>query len=319
MVSPDPSRENPTRLFRAFAEAEINLPYLTCVRNDASWGIHFIVDQKDRDRACGLLNESFAGAGAHAVACVILSLFPHRSNPEIVGSLFEALGREGVTPDALAHSPSAISIVLNDKDLNRASSALFGPFTFGAYRTPEDWKLAQKGKEQLYKEVVASYQEQRPKVYGLECREGQALIELPLGDRSMTRFGDPFKAFARMGFVLNFMTTCPCPEETSDKLVFCLPVPTDAAPARIFETECPGMEPHTRTDVAVFHMNGPHFGDRYGVASELFSAFEAHDIELLGLSCSIASISGVLPAEQIQRAVQAIQACFEVPSVTHKP
>jgi len=32
----------------------------------------------------------------------------------------------------------------------------FEPFTFSAYQTPDDWKLAQEGKEQLYKEVVAT-------------------------------------------------------------------------------------------------------------------------------------------------------------------
>ena len=76
----------------------------------------------------------------------------------------------------MANSPSAISTVLEEHLLIQASSALFGPFAFGAYRTPADWKLAQKGKEQLFKEVIATYQEKHPKTYGLEYQDHQELF-----------------------------------------------------------------------------------------------------------------------------------------------
>ena len=62
-------------------------------------------------------------------------------------------------------------------------------------------------------------------------------------------------------------------------------------------------------------MIGPHFGDRYGIASELLTALDCAHIDLLGLSCSIASIAGMVPAEQIHDTIQAVQGCFEVPSV----
>jgi aspartokinase len=70
--------------------------------------------------------------------------------------------------------------------------------------------------------------------------------------------------------------------------------------------------------VAVFSMNGPHFGDRYGVASELLAAFEENKIDILCLSCTIASISGVVHSSQLEATIGTIEKCFEVPAVIRK-
>ena len=75
----------------------------------------------------------------------VLSVFPHRRNPEISARLFEAFEQQSLEPDALANSPSTISVVLKQDLIDSASHALFEPFTFSAYQTPEDWKLAQEG------------------------------------------------------------------------------------------------------------------------------------------------------------------------------
>ncbi|MBW1804949.1 MAG: hypothetical protein JRJ06_01000, partial [Deltaproteobacteria bacterium] len=47
-------------------------------------------------------------------------------------------------------------------------------------------------------------------------------------------------------------------------------------------------------------------------------AFEDNGIELLGLSCTIASITGVVPSTQLDPAIRAVQNCFEVPNVIKK-
>jgi aspartokinase len=74
----------------------------------------------------------------------------------------------------------------------------------------------------------------------------------------------------------------------------------------------------TISPVATFAMNGPHFGDRYGIASELLFALNKEEVGLLGMNCSIASIIGVVPSPQIQSGIHALQKCFEVPSVSKK-
>jgi hypothetical protein len=70
--------------------------------------------------------------------------------------------------------------------------------------------------------------------------------------------------------------------------------------------------------MAVFSMNGPHFGDRYGIAKELPLAFMQENIDFPGLNCTIASIPGIVSSHHIESATHAIQTCFEVPSISKK-
>jgi aspartokinase len=265
----------------------------------------------------GLLKET----GTRAIQdpkSVILSIFPHKNDPEITGSLLAALGNEGEGPKAWANSPSAISIVMKEDHLNRASAALFGPFSFSAYRTPEDWKLAQKGKEKLYKEVVASYQEKQPKIYGLSVQENQELVQIEADEADMGRLGKAFEEFGRLGLNLTFLTTGPCQDPGKGLLAFCLPRSEEPSLSGVVK----GIVTHTvaenRSPVATFSMNGPHFGDRYGIASGLISIFQNNGIELLGLNCTIASIIGVVPSEQTESAIEALQAYFEIPTIIRK-
>ena len=48
------------------------------------------------------------------------------------------------------------------------------------------------------------------------------------------------------------------------------------------------------------------------------NALDKAGIQTMGLNCTIASITGVVPAGQIDDAVEAIQGCFEVPSIIRK-
>ena len=280
--------------------------------------MNILAESPDAMRLSRLIEENFEKKSTPSPKSVILSIFPHKRNPEITGTLFEAFSREGVEPEAMANSPSAISVVLKEDALNKASSALFGPFSFSAYRTPEDWKLTQKGKEQLYKEVVASYQEQRPKVYGLEYQDRQELVRVKLNSRNLGDFGISFKKFSSLGLRLTFLATDPCEEEEMEKVVFCLPSAEDDSHGEIMSEIPSWIDTGSIDPVATFSMNGPHFGDRYGIVTELLTSFEKNGIDLLGLSCTIASITGAVPSPHLKTAIQAIQACFDVPTVIEK-
>ncbi len=318
LLSHDQSRDFPSRLLQAVAEKKINLPYLTCVKDGQAYGLNMLVDASSGEKICGLISNLFQGLRPEATESAILSIFPHRNNPEITGSLFQAFGRNRIEPDAVANSPSATSVVLKASILEQASRALFGPFSFGAYRTPADWKLAQKGKEKLYKEVVASYQEQRPKVYGLEYQKGQELVNISFDKKRMADVGASFRELANRGANINFLATRACDRDNEDHLLFCIPSTGTASITEILNGAVQKEKIWCMAPVATFSMNGPHFGDRYGIASELLQAFLEKGIDVIGLSCTIASITGVVPSEQVERAVESIQSCFEVPSIIKK-
>ncbi|MBN2122692.1 MAG: hypothetical protein JW821_00225, partial [Deltaproteobacteria bacterium] len=297
----------PSRFCGALAKQRINLPYLTCLDYESRWGVNIALAPEDETKVTGLAAHAFGNVFIRRSRAVILSIFPHKHNPEITGALFETLSREGVEPQALANSPAAVSVVLREENLARASNALFGPFSFSAYRTPEDWKLAQKGRESLYKEVVASYQERRPKVYGLNYRENQELLNVILRGKSIGHFGNTLREFAHLKLHLTFLATSPCEDRVKGCVAFCLPCSAAHSHARIVNRIVPSVTIQDRSPVAIFSMTGPHFGDRYGIAGELLGALEQAGITLLGLTCSIASIKGVVPAEQIHPTIAAIQ------------
>ncbi len=318
LVFPGEKDQSPAEFFRVIAEGKINLPYITTINYGHSWGLNIIVENTNEGRTSHLIEEAFGNIFQRNPESAILSIFPHKKNPEITGYLLEVFGQEGLKPGSLANSPSTISVVLREEQLSKVSSALFEPFSFSAYRTPADWKLAQKGKEQLYKEVVASYQEQRPKVYGLEYHEGQELVQVLSTSWDVGQTGAAFKEFARLGLYLTFLATGPCQEGRKEKIVFCLPSSKTHELGDIVNKTAPDVSVESTSPVTVFSMNGPHFGDRYGIVSELLASFDKNKTDLLGLGCTIASITGVVHSRQLESAIQAIQECFEVPSITKK-
>jgi aspartokinase len=307
----------PSRFCGAIAEERINLPYFTFVYNRNSWGMNVIVEALDVERTTCSIERSFGKIYRVNPGKAVLSLFPHKNNPAVTGTLFETLTEQGFAPEALANSPSAISVVLKEEFLNQASDALFGPFSFSAYRTPSDWKLAQKGKEQLYKEVVASYQEKRPKVYGLNYRKSQTLLIVRLDIRKIGSFGKILKGLAPMSLDLSFLASSP-DEEGEIHIFFCLPKTAEQIPNDFLKASDPDIHLEEVNSAAMFSMTGPHFGDRYGIASELLHTLDHSRIGLLAFSCTIASIRGVIPMHQIEQAIQAIKNCFEVPAVIEK-
>ena len=305
----------PVSLFRMLAEHEINLPYATCVLgNTGRWQVDIVVDFKDGRSSHRLLSEALNRNPDRESSAAILSIFPHRKKPAITGAVFEVFVREGIHPKATAHSPSAISLVLEEEHLLQASSALFGPFAFGAYRTPADWKLAQEGKEKLFKEVVARYQEKHPKIYGLEYQDHQELFHITMGSSNMRTLGPALKGVSPHGLDLTFLVASRSREKV-DTMDFCLPLTKRGSNKENIAHILDPLQIETHDPVGTFSMNGPHFGDRYGIVLDLLMTLETAGVDLQGLSCTIASITGVVPSAQLEKTIEAIQDCFDVPSI----
>jgi aspartokinase len=318
MSSPAEEANFPARFCSLVAQEKINLPFLTCIREGRAWCLNTLVDAADEKKISTLIEQVFGRIFSRKSESIILSIFPHKHNPWIIGTFLETLGREGLRPEALANSPAAISVVMRKELLPKAGKALFGPFRFSAYRTTDDWKLVQRGRETLYKEVVASYQERRPRVYGLRYREGQECVYTRFEDGRVDQFGPVLKQLDRLGLKLTFLATSPCREKGQGHMILCVSRPINGSSRDIMQDAAPDLVVEGGFSAAMFSMTGPHFGDRYGIASELLTALDRAEVDLLGLNCSISSIKGVVLPDQIQPAIQAIRGSFEVPAVTKK-
>lgn len=309
---------SPSGLINRISQEQINIVYLSYIHNVNEWGLSLAVSSQNEQAIGVILNSQPNRSFYDCSAGIILSVFPHRKNPGIPGSLLEIFGRENIEIDALTNSPSAISVILDESFLPKASQALFEPFTFSSYRTPADWKLAQKGKEELYKEVVASYQEKRPKVYGLEYHDGQEFIRLGVNSDFSMKLGRAFRGYADLKLNLTFLSFTPLKESGEGLAAFCFPRHDSPAPKEILGKSGLQDDISIAGPVTVFSMNGPHFGDRYGIASELMESFQEGNVELLGLSCTIASITGVIHSQDFTPALDSIQSRFDVPNIIKK-
>lgn len=298
---PEESGLTPALFLESVVQKKINFPYLTCVHSNGYWGLNMLLES-DKGLTLSLLIEEIAGKSCdHTSECAILSIFPHKNDPRIFYSLMNAFDSSSVKPEAIATSPSTISIVLQESDLNRASSSLFGPFSFSAYRTPEDWKLAQKGKEHIYKEIIATYQEKRPKVYGLEYYINQQInhINIQKGSSLSAEFYGKNSS-------------------NDHKLTFAASYPTNNCSEEILGICLSNGLKESKNSNTVFSMTGPHFGDRYGISYELLSSLEKRNVDIRCLSCTIASITGVIDSSRIDQTVEGIRDCFDVPVVVQK-
>jgi hypothetical protein len=277
--------------------------------------VNALVDASDGMRLGRLAKDGWGKILAHAFQCAVLSVFPHRKDPEIPGVLMQVLWNKGIEPYGLANSSSAFSVVLKEELVERASEALFEPFRFSSHRTPADWKLAREGKEDLYREVVASYQEEKPKVYGLEVQETEEMLRIRFEGCRIGAIGCAIRWPSRYGLRLSYLAAGPWEEGSDGALALCIPSREGQCFFEPEQSPGGGIEVERMGPVAVFTMNGPHFGDRYGIASGLLTALELDGVELLGLSCTVASVSGVVPSSQLPSCIAAVKGRFQVPAV----
>ena len=65
--------------------------------------------------------------------------------------------------------------------------------------------------------------------------------------------------------------------------------------------------------VELISFQGPHFGDRYGIAHTAFKALDDHGIPILITVCSGAALYIVLPEKKLQKARSLLAEVFETP------
>ena len=315
-----PGKEDtfPSQCTYLLCKERLNLTFLTCARDNSGWALDMVLDSGDARCVLDLLAVHFSQTRCTSGNGAVLSLFPHKHNPAVTGALLDLLGRHHVLPQAVAHSTSAISLILPEEALNAVTQELFTTFRFSAFRTPEDWKLTQKGKETLYKEVVASYQEQRPRVYGLDWQDRQELLWVRLRDSTLRPLAGLFWYLSHRELPLIFLTSTPSLDRESRNLFFCLPESHESLYKASLARLPRGAIVLRTPGVAHFSMNGPHFGDRYGIATQVLAALSDGGVQLLALSCSIASIAGAVPARQMNTAIECMRHYFDIPSVIKK-
>jgi aspartokinase len=241
----------------------------------------------------------------------ILSSFPHDRRPLIAGALFELLARERIYPIALASSPSAISVLTPSADTKSVIDGLFRSFEFPDYRSPIEWHAAYLGKEQMFRDVVGSYEEQDIKVYAILDQTGLDLWTFRLNSMWMGQMGTALRELDGLGLKMPFFVAH-WYQDRGLIISLCLAASHREDIRRVIVERLPYAASSHRDAAAVF-LHGPHFGDRHGIASELTGSLHEAGIKPLAVSCTVHSISVVLKPEDLRPGVHAISTRFHVP------
>ena len=163
-------------------------------------------------------------------------------------------------------------------------------------------------------ETIAVYWEPRIKTYGFNQRVGLTMVSLSLPTGSSEPDGDRIGlAVAAAGdLVLTFAVPTAHGELRLNLLL------EEAAAEQLtaaLTSICYGgsYDLRVETGVELIYFNGPHFGDRYGIADAALQALRRAEVRPLGVVCASASVYIVLPGQTAETVCKFLTETFDGP------
>lgn len=160
-------------------------------------------------------------------------------------------------------------------------------------------------------ETVAVYSESKIRTYGFDLREGLNLMEMDLTDDDTHGWANELCRLAGHRDRFEWITAWGGQESSLRLWLLC-----DADAARTLTGHMAGLPLKPPVQVDVISFQGPHFGDRHGIADYTLTALAAHGIHPMGMTCSVSGISLVLPHGRGQAVNAILRSAFEIPHKT---
>ena len=239
-----------------------------------------------------------------------LSIFVHDQRPQVTGSLLNAVAREEIGLLGLASSPSALSSVVSSADTEATIRAFFDVFEFPAYGSPSDWYAAYEGKEHLLRKIIASYQEQVVKIYDIVQEPNLDLWSLDLSNPELGELGEALSSLDRLGIRMPFVVAVPALSEADLRFGFCFAGPQAKELKHTFSRHLVPKNLAHEPEVAGLFIHGPHFGDRYGIASKFVEGLQRAGVAILAMSCTVSSISAIISKLDLDPAIRTLDMIF---------
>ena len=316
MASSSPGDDNllATGVCSPLARNKINLTFLSHAFPDQGAScITAFCTEGSAGRAAASLVEAHQGSTAtvnlHGDVS-ILSVFPHDQRPQVSGVLLQALAGRRIALQGMACSPSAVSTIVSTAKTEAAIETFFEAFTFPAYHSPSDWYGAYEGKEHLLKKIIASYQEKVIRIYDIVQQSELDLWSVTVDQSDLQDLGAALITLGKYEIRMPFVIALPSLENNLS-FSFCFPGGEKAQIREAFSSHLANAALSFHSQVAALYIHGPHFGDRYGIAHALVKALESKGVLLLALGCTVSSLSVIVGEQDLDPAVQALEATFQ--------
>ena len=163
-------------------------------------------------------------------------------------------------------------------------------------------------------ETIAIYWEPRIKTYGFKQRVGLTMVSLLLPTGSSHADADRFETttVAAGDLVLTFAVPT---AQGELRLNFLLDEAASGQLTAILSSVCNSgsCDLRVETGVELIYFNGPHFGDRYGIADAALQALRRAEVRPLGVVCASASVYIVLPGQTAETVCKYLTETFDGP------
>ncbi|MEJ2656266.1 MAG: hypothetical protein P8012_03605 [Desulfobacterales bacterium] len=164
-------------------------------------------------------------------------------------------------------------------------------------------------------ETIAVYWELKPRTYGFKEIFDLSLLDIEIEPGKMSQWGIWLMEMADLDIGFHLMLA---KYSTHRNLRLCIlfeKLWVDRAVSYIGEKINPdsGKDFSLTHKVELISFQGPHFGDRYGIADIAFKVLDDHKIPILIAACSGASVYLVLPENKLREARPLLAEVFETP------
>lgn len=303
-------QERFARLLAALAAECINLPFLSLqVLARPKGRACFCLERRHARRVPELapdLNPSLRPVAA-------LTLYPRSGGVELVAAVQAVLAGEGLAPLAVGTSHAAVVVLLDQDHCSRALAVLAEALKLPAHRSPatEVVKVVPAGVPPQPgacggMAVVAVYDEHPVRTYGLEAHTGLALMAADCPWQGLAPASRQLCDCAS-GLPLTFCTTQL--DSRRCRWEVCLPEEAVKPMAnRLAQCGLELLEPPLAA--GLIHLQGPHFGDRPGIAGLALQALSRAGLELLALGAVVHSLFMVLAPGEARPALRALGRSF---------
>ena len=251
-----------------------------------------------------------------------LSVYPHKSSLHSIGHILSVIGEEQLAFCHMASSTSMLTFVVNCSDQEKIADVLLRyidlPETHPPFRQKLDAESQLLLKLKYAPETAATYVESKIKTYGIVTRSDLTLIRLACKTGALAACGRKIQSLETLGLRCAYASAYLAENERIHLFLAIDAADSEVADRRdqlissVFSNEKAGFF-DLYSPVAAIHLQGPHFGDRYGIADQAFTPLVKASIPILQAGCVGASILMVLPQQMVQKAKTVLSEVFESP------
>jgi len=164
-------------------------------------------------------------------------------------------------------------------------------------------------------ETIAVYWEPKPKTYGFKEVTDLSLLNIQIRPEKMPQWGLWLMELADLDIGFHLILAKYSAHQKlklyillekfwADRVLSSIDKRIDLESEKYFDLTSP---------VELISFQGPHFGDRYGIAYSAFKALDDQEIPILIAACSGAAVYIVMPEKKLQGAKLILAEAFEVP------